>query len=88
MHISLNQILRPKRRAWPLLEKKYSMIILDEAKSVYNTDTQAHGVVSAMNADFRLCLTATPLLKQLAGFARLCNFMQVPVLGNKAYFNA
>jgi len=63
-------------------------IILDEAQNIKNADTLTAKSVSALTADFKLCVTGTPIENHLGELWSHFNFLMPELLGEAKAFNA
>lgn len=52
---------RPRRRHWPLYSMDWSCIVLDEAHCISNHDTKTHQAMCALDGNYRVAMTGTPL---------------------------
>lgn len=55
-------------------KRKWSMIVLDEAQQIKNSKSQNHIAVKAVDADFKLALSGTPVENSSADLWSICNF--------------
>ncbi len=62
-------------------------IILDEAQAIKNFETQRAQAALALNGDFRLITTGTPIENHLGEFYTLFDFINPGLLGTRAQFN-
>ncbi|MGL6159232.1 DEAD/DEAH box helicase [Microbulbifer sp.] len=69
-------------RAQPL-----SAVILDEAQAIKNAHSQMAGCARELQADYRLCLTGTPVENHLGELWSLFEFMLPGFLSTEASFN-
>ena len=71
-----------------LLNKlSYYYIILDEAQWIKNAHTQAFAIVTQLDAEYRLCLTGTPMENHLGELWSLFHFLLPGYLGTHRAFN-
>ncbi len=73
-----------------LLFKKLpiQMLILDEAQTIKNPDSQIAKIIYDMQADFRLAITGTPIENRLDDLWSLFHFLIPQLLGEKQMFQA
>ncbi len=64
----------------------FHSLILDEAQTVKNPKSQAAGVVRALKADHRLCLTGTPMENHLGELWAQFDFLMPGFLGDATRF--
>jgi hypothetical protein len=64
----------------------YHMIILDEAQTIKNPDSQISEVCSSLKADCRLCISGTPIENRLDDLFSIFRFLQPDLLGDRASF--
>lgn len=69
-----------------LKEIKWSGIALDESQAIKNPDTQIAKAACALKADFRFCLTGTPIENNLGELWSQFRFLLPGFLGDKAEF--
>ncbi len=69
-----------------LQEVSFHSLILDEAQTVKNPKSQAAGVVRALKADHRLCLTGTPMENHLGELWAQFDFLMPGFLGDATRF--
>lgn len=62
----------------PLFEITYHRIILDEAQIIKNKTTQAAIACCALKAEFRWCLSGTPIQNSLDELYSLIKFLRIP----------
>ena len=67
--------------------QKFSTIVLDEAQAVKNRNTKRSKTVMALQADFRLITTGTPIENHLGELWNLFNFINPAMLGSHEFFN-
>lgn len=65
----------------------FAYLILDEAQVIKNTSAQITKVVKALKADYRLCLTGTPLENHLGELWSIMDFLMPGILGTITQFN-
>jgi len=71
----------------PLLAMRYRTLVLDEAQAIKNTATQRSKAVMALQSDFRIALTGTPIENHLGELWNLFRFLNPGLLGSEASFN-
>ena len=69
-----------------LLNKKWGTVVLDEAQLIKNHNTKRTKVSHALDADFRIITTGTPVENNLFELWSLFEFINPGILGNKSYF--
>ena len=69
-----------------LQDLSFHSLILDEAQTVKNPKSQAAGVVRALKADHRLCLTGTPMENHLGELWAQFDFLMPGFLGDATNF--
>ena len=69
-----------------LLAHRYHMLILDEAQIIKNPKAQASLLVRRIYAQYRLCLTGTPLENHLGELWSLFDFLLPGLLGTRQQF--
>ena len=69
-----------------LLANEYYMLILDEAQIVKNPKSKAARVLRKFQAQYRLCLTGTPLENHLGELWALFDFLLPGLLGSESQF--
>lgn len=67
-------------------ELKFGLIIADEAQEVKNDSSLRSRALRAMNADFSLALTGTPIENSWVDLWTICDFCAPGVLGTKQQF--
>ena len=67
-------------------EAPWQAVILDEAQSIKNPDSQTAQLARALKADHRLALTGTPIENRLLDLWSILAFAMPGVLGNRAQF--
>jgi SNF2 family DNA or RNA helicase len=65
-----------------LIQQLFYFIILDEAQYIKNAQAKMTQIVQQLKADFRLCLTGTPLENHLGELWSLYNFLMPGLLGS------
>ncbi len=69
-----------------LLDREYSILVLDEAQVVKNPKAQAARIVRLIRADQRLCLTGTPMENHLGELWTQFDFLMPGFLGDQSSF--
>lgn len=64
----------------------WDMIVLDEAQAIKNPDAQVSRAAFALNGDFRVCLTGTPVENRLDDIYSQLHFACPGLLGTKKFF--
>ncbi|MDP3706572.1 MAG: DEAD/DEAH box helicase [Polaromonas sp.] len=77
-------LLQRDRERW--LEQPWHLVVLDEAQNIKNASTHAAQVVSALQAQHRLCLSGTPMENHLGELWSLFHFLMPGFLGSQARF--
>ncbi|MEK7722950.1 MAG: DEAD/DEAH box helicase, partial [Acidobacteriota bacterium] len=67
--------------------QNFATIILDEAQAVKNRATKRSKTVMALQGDFRLITTGTPIENHLGELWNLFNFVNPHLLGSHEFFN-
>lgn len=67
-------------------KQKFSVLILDEAQYVKNPGTKTAILVRQISAEFRLCLTGTPLENHLGELWSIIDFALPGLLGSENFF--
>ncbi|CAN5298505.1 hypothetical protein BH11CYA1_BH11CYA1_22240 [soil metagenome] len=67
-------------------EQHWKAVILDEAQFIKNANTLVARAVTALKADFRLCLTGTPVENNLGEIWSQFNFLMPGFLGDRQSF--
>ena len=70
-----------------LARVRWDMAILDEAQAIKNPDSQAARAAYALNADFRLAMTGTPVENRLDELWSLMHFANRGLLGGRREFD-
>ncbi|MEL7433895.1 MAG: DEAD/DEAH box helicase, partial [Chloroflexota bacterium] len=77
------------RRDRDLLEQiAWSDMVLDEAQNIKNASTKQAQAARAMNADFRLALTGTPVENRLTELWSILHFLNPGYLGSQKAFKS
>lgn len=66
---------------------QWHTLVLDEAQAIKNDSTKRAKAAMALNADFRLALSGTPIENHLGELWSLFNFLNPGLLGTKEQFN-
>jgi superfamily II DNA or RNA helicase len=69
-----------------LLSHQYHLLILDEAQNIKNPQAQVTQIVGQIRANYRLCLTGTPLENNLKELWSLFHFLTPGLLGEYRHF--
>lgn len=69
-----------------LAEKHFANIVLDEAQAIKNSATKRSKAAMALQADFRLATTGTPIENHLGELWNLFRFLNPGLLGSKKHF--
>ncbi|MBA4075334.1 MAG: hypothetical protein C0508_09840 [Cyanobacteria bacterium PR.023] len=75
-----------KRDLNSLQNQHWKAIILDEAQFIKNANTMVAKAVTALKADFRVCLTGTPVENNLGEIWSQFNFLMPGFLGDRQHF--
>lgn len=67
--------------------RRWHSVVLDEAQSIKNAQTQRARAVTALKADFRLALSGTPVENHLGELWSLFRFLNPGLLGSLKSFN-
>ncbi len=71
------------------LEKlRWHLLVLDEAQVIKNPRSQAHKAIKALESEYRLCLSGTPIENNLEELWALFDFLMPGLLGNVQQFRA
>ena len=70
-----------------LLKQDFYLIILDEAQFIKNIHAKVTQIVQQLKADYRLCLTGTPLENHLGELWSIFHFLMPGLLGSIRVFN-
>lgn len=65
---------------------KFHRIILDEAHTIRNMNSLTFKSVHALQAEYRLCLTGTPIMNKPEDILSILSFLRVEPLGRKKVF--
>ncbi len=71
-----------------LTRRRFAAAILDEAQAIKNPDSQVARAAYALNADFRLAMTGTPVENRLDELWSLMHFANRGLLGGRREFDA
>jgi SNF2 family DNA or RNA helicase len=66
--------------------RRWATLVIDEAQAVKNAATRRAQAVAALQADFRLALTGTPVENRLADLWSIMNLLNPGLLGSAAQF--
>jgi len=69
-------------------ELHFSHVILDEAQTIKNNQAKISRAVKALNSDFNLCLTGTPVENNLKELKSLLDFAMPGLIGSMAQFKS
>lgn len=69
-----------------LAEKPFANIVLDEAQAIKNSATKRSKAAMALQGDFRLATTGTPIENHLGELWNLFRFLNPGLLGSKKHF--
>lgn len=67
-------------------ERKFATIVLDEAQAIKNRNTKRSKTVMALQGDFRMITTGTPIENHLGELWNLFNFINPGLLGSHSFF--
>ncbi|RAL06528.1 DEAD/DEAH box helicase [Aspergillus homomorphus CBS 101889] len=70
-----------------LLEHEWERVILDEAHRIRNPSSKTFQTVQSLHAQYRWCLTGTPIQNRLEDFGALLNFIGVPPFDSVSAFD-
>lgn len=70
-----------------LMTHQFYYVVLDESQWIKNAKTRAARVAGSLVADYRLCVTGTPLENNLGEVWSQFNFLMPGFLGNQEAFN-
>ncbi len=68
-------------------KKRFSTVILDEAQAIKNRNTKRAQSAMALDSDFRIIMTGTPVENRLGELWSLFNFINPGLLGSEDSFN-
>jgi SNF2 family DNA or RNA helicase len=71
-----------------LTRRRFDAAIIDEAQAIKNPDSQVARAAYALNADFRLAMTGTPIENRLDELWSLMHFANRGLLGGRREFDA
>ena len=74
------------REAILFTQKKWGTVVLDEAQAIKNKATNRSKTAMALQADFRLAMSGTPLENNLSELWNLFNFLNPGLLGSAKQF--
>jgi non-specific serine/threonine protein kinase len=69
-----------------LFERRYPLVVIDEAQAIKNPSTRQAKAVRRLDADARLALTGTPIENRLSDLWALFGFLNPGLLGGKEAF--
>ncbi len=69
-----------------LIQEKWDTIVIDEAQTIKNPDSQTTRMVHSLNADFRIALSGTPLENRLEDLWSQFHFINPGLLGTLESF--
>ncbi|KAK0630427.1 SNF2 family N-terminal domain-containing protein [Bombardia bombarda] len=72
----------------PLYSTKWLRIVLDEAHQIRSRSTKLFQAACAIEAQYRWCLTGTPIQNSLDDFGALLSFVRVYPFGDKQVFDS
>ena len=67
-------------------QRRFYMLVLDEAQTIKNRRSQAHRAVAEIDAEHKLCLTGTPLENSLSELHALFEMLTPGLLGHPEAF--
>ncbi|MDR0966560.1 MAG: DEAD/DEAH box helicase [Myxococcales bacterium] len=70
-----------------LKQRRWRVLLLDEAQAIKNPDSQVARAAFALSADFRIALTGTPVENRLDELWSQFNFLNSGLLGTRADFD-
>ncbi|KAI1357506.1 SNF2 family N-terminal domain-containing protein [Xylaria arbuscula] len=70
-----------------LVGREWCRMILDEAHRIRNRSSQIFHLLCEMKAEYRWCLTGTPIQNSLNDFGALLKFIRVPPFENQSSFD-
>ncbi|KAI2921278.1 hypothetical protein CBS63078_2712 [Aspergillus niger] len=65
---------------------EWQRIILDEAHRIRNSSSKTYRIVCSLQAQYRWCLTGTPIQNRLADYGALLEFIQAPPFESRGSF--
>ena len=78
-------LLRQERECFT--DRQWRAVVLDEAQAIKNASSRTSQAARALNAEFRLCLTGTPMENHLGELRALFAFAEPGLLGSEAEFD-
>ncbi|MFA7203456.1 MAG: SNF2-related protein [Candidatus Caldatribacteriota bacterium] len=69
-----------------LKEKRFSMVVIDEAQNIKNPDAQQTKAVKSLNASRKIAMTGTPIENRLIELWSIYDFLMPEYLGKKKSF--
>ena len=70
------------------LEMEFHLVVLDEAQTIKNAQSQVSSCVNLLRSTHRLCLTGTPVENNLSELWSLFNFLMPGFLGSRQDFRS
>ncbi|MEM6772915.1 MAG: DEAD/DEAH box helicase, partial [Bacteroidota bacterium] len=70
-----------------LASKRFTTVVLDEAQAIKNRSTKRSKAAMALNADFRMATTGTPIENHLGELWNLFRYLNPGLLGSHRHFN-
>ena len=67
-------------------QRRFAVVILDEAQTIKNMRSRAHAAARAIDAEHRLCLSGTPIENHLGELWALLDFVNPGLLGDELHF--
>lgn len=69
------------------IEKNFHLLVLDESQNIKNKDATISKLIKTLSAEYRLCLTGTPIENHLGELWSQFDFLLPGLLGNYSFFN-
>ncbi len=69
-----------------LVARKWDIVVLDEAQSIKNPDSKVAKAAYRLDADFRICMTGTPVENRLLDLWSQFHFINRGLLGGRKHF--
>ncbi|KXS18467.1 hypothetical protein M427DRAFT_96122 [Gonapodya prolifera JEL478] len=79
-------LLAPSKAAGPLLQMRYHRVILDEAHNIKNKDTATAKACFELSAEYRWCLTGTPIQNSVEDLYSLLKFLKFKPHDDHTFF--